>query len=251
MAIEIKNDQKIPKDVYQLCTDKRTLSLTIRANMRLMADNNPDYAFHLYDDDEKLDLLFNYNKDLYAAYCKINPKYGAARADFFRYIWLHRSGGIYLDQKSTLTKPLKDVIKPADRYILSQWDNHGNDANYPLWGTEHNNVIPLRHGEFLQWCIISEPKHIFLENVIKMVVKNIYDYDPAKNGVGRTSVFYVTGPVAYTHAILLTLKNKNLYRLSNITKKEGILYSIFKNPHAHWGMIDRHYSSLAEPLILP
>ena len=250
MPGEANSEQRIPKDVYQVCSDKRTLSLAIRANIKLMQDNNPDYKFHLFDNEERLELLANYNKELYKAYCKINPKYGAARADFFRYIWVYKNGGMYMDQKSTLTKPLKDIIRPTDKFILSQWDNHGNKARYLMWGTEHNNVIPLKHGEFLQWCIVSEPKHIFLENIIKLVLKNIYEYTPEKNGVGRTSVYRVTGPIPYTHGILLALKNKDIYRLTNITQNEGVLYSIFKNPHAHMGIVDRHYSSLTEPLIL-
>ena len=41
-----------------------------------------------------------YGESILSCYLRIDPVYGAARADLFRYLLLYRTGGVYLDIKS-------------------------------------------------------------------------------------------------------------------------------------------------------
>ena len=72
-------------------------------------------------------------KEEYNAYHKINPKYGAARADFFRYIIIRDQGGIYLDLKSNSSVPFREIIKPNDTYLLSSWADNSS--------APHDNIL--------------------------------------------------------------------------------------------------------------
>ena len=61
-----------------------------------------------------------------------------ARADFFRYLLVYQLGGVYLDIKSSLDKPLKDVLRAEDQFILTHWDNRPGEQYegigiYPNW----------------------------------------------------------------------------------------------------------------------
>src|SRR5262249_50786919 len=127
------------------------------------------------------------------AWLRINPAYGPARADFFRYAMLHHAGGVYLDIKSTCTRPLAEVLEAADAYVLSHWSaKHKHWGQFDELGTQE---------EFQQWHVIAEPGHPFLEAVMARVKANIARYDLSRDGVGKMGVLRVTGPIAYTQAI--------------------------------------------------
>ena len=52
-----------------------------------------------------------YGERLLGEFNRISPSYGATRADFFRYLLLYREGGVYLDIKSSMERPLDEVLQ--------------------------------------------------------------------------------------------------------------------------------------------
>ncbi|MCA3362157.1 MAG: hypothetical protein INF74_09420, partial [Roseomonas sp.] len=61
---------------------------------------NPDWEYRLYEDaDCERFIRENYDAETFKLFRSIHPDYGAARADFFRYLLLYRLGGVYLDIK--------------------------------------------------------------------------------------------------------------------------------------------------------
>jgi mannosyltransferase OCH1-like enzyme len=241
----------IPKVVYQTCHNKNEIHpLILTARARLQR-SNPDYTFVLYDDDECDAFIKDYNPNLFKIYKMINPKYGAALSDFFRYLVIYVNGGIYIDLKATILKPLNMVIRNSDRYLISHWDNRNPTNRHHKWGTAYpilNNKLP--NGEFLQWAIIAAPHHPFLERVLQYVICNIYNYSIDKDGVGKEAVIKTTGPIPYTLALLECLKYTSLYRFTNIMAIEGFKYSIFPDPNMHSNIFKGHYSKQQESLIL-
>ena len=105
-------------------------------------------------------IIKNYDKERLNLYTSINPEYGAARADYFRYLLLYKYGGVYLDIKSGMKKSLNHIIDKDDEYILCHWATKDNAK-----------ILGNTLGEFQQWHIISKPKHPFLKAVIKNVEK--------------------------------------------------------------------------------
>ncbi len=241
----------IPKLIYKCCGDKTQIDDRILRDIEIIKDKNPGYKFFLYDDNEMEAVIEDFNKDLFKSYLKINPKYGAARADFFRYVCLYKTGGIYLDLKSTATKPLDTIILNSDKCIISHWDNNDMRSPYFNWGRSYPIINKhLSRGEFVQWAIISEPNHIFLEKTIEMVVKNIETYDSKIHGVGKNATCITTGPLPYTLAIIPYLVNTKIYRLTNFMVNCGIKYTLLSNNKEHESVFKGHYSKLKEPVIL-
>jgi mannosyltransferase OCH1-like enzyme len=237
----------IPKTIFQTTKEKATLHPLLQENILNIIEMNPGYQYYLYDNVEIPRIIHKYyGNAMVGYYNRINPAYGAARADFFRYLLLYETGGVYLDIKSSVQKSLTSVVRPDDVYFLSHWNNR-NNKEYFRWGM-HPELNG--RGEFQQWYIVSIPKHPFLKEVIEQVIRNIDDYAPSRDGVGRMAVLKTTGPIAYTQAILRVVDSYS-YRMVD-TDKIGFKYSIFEDSEFRFGhqMLGTHYSAVNEPLIL-
>lgn len=230
--------KRIPRILHQ--TYKNHMHSKLQANVKTLRTMNPNWEYRLYTNDDHLQYIKrNYGQYMLNMYLKINPKYGAARADFFRYLVMYREGGVYLDIKSGCRVSLDYIIHPEDTYILSYW----KDMNF------HEELGG--RGEIQQWHIICVPNHPFLAAVIDRVVYNIQTYDPKVDGVGGLPVLRTTGPFAYTLSIRPLL---SLYPHKMALKNEdlGLIYVNLKGGQtAHRKLYhNKHYSQLDDPIIL-
>lgn len=73
----------------------------------------PEYELLVYDDNECVEFLRSRFGDRYARKF-LSIREGAHRADFFRYAYLYEMGGVYLDVKTILIKPLREVFPRKD-----------------------------------------------------------------------------------------------------------------------------------------
>ena len=102
----------IPKIIHQTIQDKKNVHDEFLLNINFLKENNQNYRYYLYDDEDIINFIKkNYSNNILNYYNQINPIYGPARADFFRYLLMYETGGVYLDIKSTLDVPLEKVIK--------------------------------------------------------------------------------------------------------------------------------------------
>jgi mannosyltransferase OCH1-like enzyme len=239
----------IPKIVHQ-SYPTRKLPPEIKDNIKKMKKLNPGWEFKVYNDKDQEDfILKNYGTYTLEMYNKINPLYGAARADFFRYLLLYIEGGVWLDIKSTMTKPLDDLLLPEDEYILSNWNSDwpehwGNHPEYKIYPTrEYTHLVELQ-----QFFIISKKKHPFLKAVIDQVLENIKNYRYKKGGVGRKGTLRLTGPIMYT-SVIYPLKPLYKYRQVSIEDDFGFKYSIYDKEGDHLKLFKVHYSEVRESLI--
>lgn len=119
----------------------------------------------------------------------------------------YKMGGVYLDIKSTLERPLDDVLYPDDQYILAHWDN-------------------LDGGKYVDYG-----RHPFLREVILRVMKCIDDCNPWRVGIGLYGVLRTTGPIPYTLAIYDFIEkgavSKEQYRFVSRIEDLGFGYSIY------------------------
>jgi len=244
----------IPKLIHQTTKSRRLLTGPFISNLDRMRVLNPDWTISVYDDDDCLEIIrMYYDQDMLRAYRAINPSYGAARADLFRYLLLYQFGGVYLDIKSSAVRPLDQMLRPDDQFLLSHWDN-APGRPFAGWGIHAETPYP---GEFQQWHIVATPQHPFLEAVIRYVCRKIREYDPACHGTGKRAVLRLTGPIAYTQAIRTVLHCAHA-RLVD-TASLGFVYSFFDPTNeiflstgrlAHEAVMPAHYRTLTEPLIL-
>jgi mannosyltransferase OCH1-like enzyme len=170
------------------------------AGVARLRSHNPGWTYRYWSDRDVHDFIDDvYGWAVLSLYLRINPRYGAARADLFRYLCIYHYGGVYLDIKSGGAVVLDRLIMPEDSYILSQWNNAGS-RRFRNWGL-HPELAHIKGGEFQQWHVIAAAGHPFLERVIDAVLGNIAAYAEGRDGTGRMAVLRTTGPIAYTRAI--------------------------------------------------
>ncbi len=192
----------IPKTIHQTYSHVSKLPPALADNIAGIKALNPGWTHILYNDvDIESFILQNYGDRILQYYHRIDAIYGAARADLFRYLLMYKKGGVYLDVKSSIVRPLDETLLESDRYLLSQWHN-GKGEQHANWGLHRDLHGIIEGGEFQQWFIACVPGHPFLKAVIENVLSNIDRYNPELHGVGKPGVLRVTGPIAYTLAIV-------------------------------------------------
>jgi hypothetical protein len=198
-------------------------------------------------DDEVESFIFdNYGKDMLKTYHSINPSYGSARTDLFRYLLLYKVGGIYLDIKSTAKKPFDDVLYPDDHFVICQWHKPVG-RNYSDGGA-HPELSNFFNGEFQTWNIISEPNSPFLSAVIDQVLTNIQNYNTSAHGVGARSLLLNLAAVMYTKVVGEMMKH-HPHRLVGDNYQIGLQFSVC-NGFDHRKLMITNYTICTEPLIL-
>lgn len=206
---------------------------------------NPDWSFVFYDDTDVSEYIkMEYGVEMLTKYLSIDPRYGAARADLFRYLLMYKQGGVYLDIKSVVTVPLNAIIRPTDQYLLSRWS-----CLVPAYPELIKYRVPGGR-EFQQWHIICAPSHPYLASVLDRVLSNIDSYSTTKFGVGKTGVLHTTGPIPYTIAIH-SIMNSFSHRWVD-AKTAGIKYNSLTETgegQPHVELFNTHYSSFAVPVI--
>lgn len=242
-------EEQIPKIIHQIyfSADNKSLPQAIQENINKIKVMNPDWEHRFYDDADIVDFIKNnYDSRILDYFNRINPKYGAAKADLFRYLLMYKCGGIYIDIKSSVNKPLNNIYNANDRYLLSSWRNKKGDQ-FAGWGL-YPDLKSVANGEYQQWHIVASPGHPFLKAVIENVLSNIDNYIPTLHDVGKVGVVRVTGPIAYTLAIA-PLLHIHKHRFVDSQFDMGFGYSIFSSAIDHNSIFKNHYSDLSESII--
>ncbi len=237
----------VPKLIYQTGVVPQRLQHCIDDIRRL----NPTWEHRVFDNNDGLEFIStHYGPKIRRYYESINPNYGPARADLFRYLALYATGGVYIDLKSTMAVPLDSVLQDNDVYLLSRWD-----PQHPPEFGRHVELFAMGGVEFEQWYIVAAAGHPFLKAAIDAVLRNIDAYNPVWHSVGKLGVLRLTGPIAYSLAIAPLLRDHD-HRIVDSSRDLGFDYSTFRNQngsfryHEHATLVKQHYSQLATPLVL-
>jgi hypothetical protein len=218
------------------------LPSVLQANLDAGARENIDWHQRLYGEAEIREFtLLHYGPHVYEIYERISPVYFAARSDLFRYLVMYKLGGVYLDTKSRISKPLNEVLALDEQFVISQWRNKAGEphSGHGL----HRELSGIAGGEFQQWHIVARPGHPFLAAVINSVLENIRAYRPW-TGVGRNGVLRVTGPIAYTRAIAPLLADYPHRRIKS-EQEIGFDFScVERSPFT-----SSHYSECTGPVV--
>lgn len=217
-----------------------------RSRILAFRDRNPTWSHRFYDESTaERWIAQNCDGEVLDAYRRIDPLYYAARADLLRYLVCRHHGGVYLDIKSEAARPLDEVLRADDSYILSQWPEL---RDRPAGMGNHADLAHVPGDEFVIWFIVSSPDHPFLKAVIDRVLRNIDEYDPWRVGVGRLGVLRTTGPIAYTKAIYPVL-SQFPHRVVRAELDLGFNPSRFGDHKAHRTQYGRHYETVSDPVV--
>lgn len=237
-------EQKIEKNIM-MCGPLNKIEdydIMVQKNIKKLKKENPDYTFYYYNDNDILEFIQNnYDSNIYNKYIRINDCYGAGRADLFRYLWIYKNGGVYLDLKSTLLKPLNQIIKPYDDIIFHTWYNLNNSIIKQKW---QNKYTETGFGEISQWNIISNKNNKFLEKVIDKVFLTLECSYRNNEGI---KILKTTGPLIYTNTIM---KNINNYNYTFKYNNNNLEYSIFNgSDHREKYKQKKTYHSCEDPIM--
>src|SRR5262249_37915257 len=119
----------IPRTVWQTnYTDRVTLPVYINFLFNRLI--SPTYEFRFMDDADADNFVSaNYPGREWRAYSKL--QIGAARADFWRVLVLHKFGGVYLDIDSHVVWPLEFIVGPQTQELYLEHKD-GALSNYFL-----------------------------------------------------------------------------------------------------------------------
>jgi hypothetical protein len=131
--------QAIPRIIIQTNQGKE-IPIKMHQAIETIRKQNPEYT-HVYYDDERARtfLLEEYGERYLKAYDDLVP--GAYKADYFRYAFLCKRGGVYLDTGMVSVKPLRDVIKPTDQFLAPEDDGCGGIYNAFICSVPNHPVI--------------------------------------------------------------------------------------------------------------
>lgn len=237
----------IPQVIHQILLDKRHIAPSIADNIARLKALNPGWRHVLHGNDEiQQHIGTHFGADVLKAYNSINPLYGAARADFFRYLLMFQDGGVYLDVKSGCTQPLDSIIRSDDELLLSRWNNQPGEK-FAGWGAHIDDGVP---SELQSWHIIARPGHPLMQAVIDTVLANVRGYSMRRHGVGKFGVLRTTGPLAYTKAIE-PLLGQHPHRFFD-SDAAGLVYVALVLPpgqSSHMGLFKQHYTRVKMPLV--
>jgi hypothetical protein len=243
--VHVAEGTAIPRIVHQTFMSK-DLPAKLQENVDTIKRLNPGWQHIIHDDNDIKEFIReNYGPGVLSYFERINPRYGAARADLFRYLLMYKCGGVYLDIKSTCTRPLDQVIRPDDKFILSHWRNKPGEKHEGFGTSKEVTHIP--RGEYQQWHIVAVPGHPFMRAVIETVLGNIDRYRPWLHGTGGIGVLRLTGPLTYTLAIQPLLPTA-AHRIVDNETEVGLEYSVYK-PGSHRAVYKTNYSRLTESII--
>lgn len=199
---------------------------------------NPNFIFKFYTDKD-IDNILENNKNIISsfisnAYYKINPKYGPARADLFRYLIIYLEGGIYLDMKIKILEPLEKWIDfKNDIGVVSYWHN------FP----HQRHVLKNERGEYQNWFLIFQKKDENMGLFLFYICQNILKSN--KIFRGKEDVLHITGPIPYTRFMEKRLK----YPYRRIESVNFLDYGNSFHIYIKQGTTN-HYTSLFEPILL-
>ena len=116
----IKNKKK--KNLFMCYNDKSKIPQKVYDNAKKYT---PDYELLIYDDNEIIQFFKDHYSDSERYINLFNKLQGAHKADLWRYCVLYHYGGVYLDVKTELIKPLNEIFVD-DNKLYTVYDFRNN-----------------------------------------------------------------------------------------------------------------------------
>jgi hypothetical protein len=145
---KVEYEQRIPRIIWQTMKTSR-VPVILKDYANTWIQNNPEYDYRFYDDDDIIEFLKKDFPDYLEAYNKI--KYGASKADLWRYLIIYKYGGVYSDLDCRCINPLRDWVNPLSAYVTQLGENK----------------------DFCQWLIISVPQNPIFLKAAQKALQNI------------------------------------------------------------------------------
>ena len=182
---------------------------------------NPSWKFIFYDNKARRKLIADYFDD-YTLYAYDKLYKGAMKADLFRLCALCLHGGVYIDIKTKINKPLDNFLKDKNKLC------------YMIWPYKKSF---FHHSKHAATSILIWPKeHPLLYRIIKEISRRIH-----QDFLNLLPVVFKTGPEVYTQMVFNNLSNNQILESKNYFDNtfshdgsNGKYYDYIKDRGLHW-----------------
>jgi|GEM_PF-1658550 len=139
--------QKIPKIIWQTINTNRVPDY-IKSYADSWIGLNPEYEYRFFDDNDIITFISTDFPDYLDGYKRL--KYGASKADLWRYLIIYKFGGVYADMDCKCLTPLRKWIDPKASFVTQLGINK----------------------DICQWLIMSVPQNPVFLKAAKKTLQN-------------------------------------------------------------------------------
>lgn len=179
-------DQKIPKIIWQTMKTNQ-VPVIIKNYVDTWLIQNPEYEYRFYDDEDILAFFKNEFPEFLEGYKKL--KYGASKADLWRYLIIYKYGGIYADMDCLCKTPMRKWIDPSALYVTQFGINK----------------------DLCQWLIISVPHNPIF---IKAAYKSLENIEKSNHTVSHYGFKYAENRILISEETPLLTFNDEVLALA-------------------------------------
>lgn len=172
----------IPKIIHQTWKTNK-LDHKIKLLVDTWKDINPDFKYIFYTDNK----CFKFVSDNYPEYLDLYEDLKPVeKADIFRYLILHKYGGVYTDIDTECFKSIGPLLELFNNSVIT--------------GYEYNEPV-----QYLQWFIACPKGHpTMLELVEEAKKRNNYKFFVSFIKSSNKLTYWLTGPELYTEILQKT-----------------------------------------------
>jgi mannosyltransferase OCH1-like enzyme len=110
---------EIPKTIIHTWNTKNIENTDLYYQVNVVKNLHPDFNYVFFDEDDRQKFIKeNYSEKIYKAYLKLKPM--AYRADLWRYCYLYKFGGFYIDFKFIMRKSFNSIIKENTKILVGK-----------------------------------------------------------------------------------------------------------------------------------
>ena len=162
----------------------------VKGLMRTWAEKNPGWKIRFYNDAECYKFVEREFPEYYDAYVSL-PK-DVERSDFFRYLIVLHTGGVYADIDTECRQPMDSYLRSTDTLVVG-WENEFRTDEMAY--SRHF----VRRRQVLNWVFAGAPGHPALREICDHIARSAHRV--FTNNTNRDTLER-TGPGAFTDVIV-------------------------------------------------
>ena len=162
----------------------------VKGLMRTWAEKNPGWKIRFYNDAECYKFVEREFPEYYDAYVSL-PK-DVERSDFFRYLIVLHTGGVYADIDTECRQPMDSYLRSTDTLVVG-WENEFRTDEMAY--SRHF----VRRRQVLNWVFAGAPGHPALREICDHIARSahrVFTNNPNRDTHERP------GPGAFTDVIV-------------------------------------------------